>query len=273
MSSRTLQTFRVNRATSPPTTKLTLCVVGEFAVYRAGRALPAAEVGSRKARTVLALAAVHYGYVPVDSIITALWGDAPPRHPGANIATLVSRLRSALGPDAIGGGRTGYRLGDHVRVDLIDATYLVSRAEARIAAGQAAAALTTATQAMALLDNGAVLAERPDAPWAEPARALHGQLLRRARHAVAESALRVDDIRTAQATAEAAVAADPLDEAACRMVMRAHHAAGEPARALLAYQRLRTTLTRELGVDPAASTRDLHLAVLRDAHGTRALST
>jgi DNA-binding SARP family transcriptional activator len=48
------------------------------------------------------------------------------------------------------------------------------------------------------------------------------------------------------------------------MLMRAHAAAGEPARALLAYQRLRTTLAFELGADPAAQTRDLHLAILRE---------
>ncbi|MFD1545765.1 ATP-binding protein, partial [Nonomuraea guangzhouensis] len=61
-----------------------------------------------------------------------------------------------------------------------------------------------------------------------------------------------------------AVAADPFDEAAQRLLMRAHGAAGEPARALLAYERLRDILAAELGTDPAAETRAVHLAILRE---------
>jgi DNA-binding SARP family transcriptional activator len=248
--------------------ELTLRVVGEFEVYRGHRVLPAAKVGSRKARWLLAFAALQFGYVPTEKIVTALWGSVPPRDPEANVATLVSRLRLTLGPDSIMGGRTGYRLGDHVRVDLVEATHLISEAEARIAGGYAAAALAAGKQALHLLDNGAVLAEVPEADWAEPARASHHQLLRRARRSVAEAALQTGDIQTAQAAAEGAMAADTLDEAACRLVMRAHHAAGEPARALLAYHRLHTALTLELGVDPAASTRELHVALLQDMHGS-----
>jgi DNA-binding SARP family transcriptional activator len=37
----------------------------------------------------------------------------------------------------------------------------------------------------------------------------------------------------------------------------------EPARAMVAYHRLRTTLAVELGTDPATTTRALHVAVLR----------
>jgi DNA-binding SARP family transcriptional activator len=45
--------------------------------------------------------------------------------------------------------------------------------------------------------------------------------------------------------------------------MRADHAAGEPARALQTYERLRTTLATELGVDPAPATRAVHMTILR----------
>jgi DNA-binding SARP family transcriptional activator len=45
--------------------------------------------------------------------------------------------------------------------------------------------------------------------------------------------------------------------------MRAHDHSGEPARALLAYARLRTDLSVELGVDPAPATRDLHAKILQ----------
>ena len=77
------------------------------------------------------------------------------------------------------------------------------------------------------------------------------------------SALRAGRPRRAQVLAEAAIAADPLDEGACRLLMRACVAAGEPARAILAYQRLRTTLATELGIDPTVESSDLHVAILR----------
>lgn len=46
----------------------------------------------------------------MDTIVETLWGDEPPPAAAQNVASLVSRLRRALGPDAISGGRAGYRL-------------------------------------------------------------------------------------------------------------------------------------------------------------------
>jgi DNA-binding SARP family transcriptional activator len=122
-----------------------------------------------------------------------------------------------------------------------------------------------ARRALNVLDSGGVLDEEPDAQWAEPARARHVQALRRARHTAAEAALLICDVGAARTVAEAALTADEFDEAACRMLMRAHYVAGEPARALIAYERLRTTLTTELGIDPSAASRELHTAILRNA--------
>jgi DNA-binding SARP family transcriptional activator len=238
-------------------------VVGGFAVHRAGQVLPAAEVGSRKARTLLGLLAVHRDFVPADRITAAVWGGAPPRAPAANMATLVSRLRTVLGRSAITGGPAGYRLGDQVCVDLFQAADLTAAAEQHIVIQEADLAFTAARRATDLLDRGGVLADHRDSWWAEEARALHGRLLRRARQATAEAALRIGDVRAARVAAEAATAADELDEAAFRTLMRVYHAAEEPARALVAYQRLRVTLATELGIDPAPATRDLHTAILQ----------
>ena len=59
--------------------------------------------------------------------------------------------------------------------------------------------------------------------------------------------------------------ADPYDEAALRLVMRAQAAAGRPASALAAYARFRQRLAEDLGVDPAPETTALHTALLRGA--------
>jgi DNA-binding SARP family transcriptional activator len=241
---------------------LAVLIAGPFAVYRAGRPVPRPDVGSRKARTLLALLAVQSRrVVGVDRIVAVLWGDRPPSRCEANVSTLVSRLRATLGSDVIAGDRTGYRLGASVRVDLDVAAGLIANAESALVTGAPARAL--ADRALALLDTGGVLVDEPDAAWAESARVRHDGLLRRAIHAAGEAALRDGDPRRAGRLAEAAVEADPLDETACRALMRAHAVLGETSRALEAYQRLRATLAEELGVDPAPPTRDLLVAVLQ----------
>lgn len=221
-------------------------------------------LGSRKARTLLAMLGAFAGrVVTVDRMVDAVWNGAPPRQPEANVATLVSRLRAAFGPEIIAGGRAGYRLGDGVRVDLHDAAALVALAESGLRRGQPARALSAAERAIGLLDRGQVLAAHPAADWAEQARATQDALLRRARYTAAESALGAGIPVLAQVLAESAVAADPLAEAAYRVLMRACVAMGEPARAMVAYQELRATLAVELGTDPTAGTRDLYVTILR----------
>lgn len=244
--------------------QLWLRLVGTFAIHRGGRYQSGREVGSRKARTLLALLAVRRGRrVGVDSIVDVLWGTAPPRQPDANVATLVSRLRATLGSSAIAGGRTGYLLGEAVGTDLHLAAGLVARAQAYLAAGEPSPALASARQALGLLGVDDVLADEPDATWAVPARATHADLKRRARHAAAGAALHTGDLPAAVTVARAAVTADPFDETACRLLMRAYQAAGEPAQAVATYHRLRATLARELGIDPSAQTRHLHVAILQ----------
>ncbi len=65
-----------------------------------------AEIGSRKARTLLAVLLLARGApVRTDRLVDVLWGDAPPERPAEQLGVLVSRLRRVLGPDAV--QRTG----------------------------------------------------------------------------------------------------------------------------------------------------------------------
>ncbi|GIJ67235.1 hypothetical protein Voc01_021520 [Virgisporangium ochraceum] len=257
-------------------TELCVRLVGPVTVRWNGRGYAGRDLGSRKARTLVALLSVEPGrLVGMDRIVEMLWGDRPPRRPPANVATLVSRLRSTFGPTMMVGGRSGYRLGDDVTTDLDESMEMLTAARARLAAGYPARALAAATGALelagaALRPDGyrgagaVVLADQPDTTWAETARVAHREVLRRGRHTAAAAAIQAGEHATALAAARAGVVADPLDETACRLLMRAHCALGEPGRALRAYEHLRVTLARELGCDPARTTRDLHLAVLRD---------
>ncbi len=256
--------------------RVELRLAGAFGVVRDGVELLPGDVGSRKARTLLKLLAVERpGIVAVDRIIDVLWAGAPPAAASQAVATLVSRLRAALGSGVILGGRDGYRLAGEpgVSVDLDTAARYCEQAEHKLPTA-AAIALAAADRATELLTGNAVLnwpgppatalADEPYASWADPARAELRTLLRRARLAAAEAALATGDPGLALRYAEAATAEDPLDETAHRWYMSAAAAAGEPAKALRAYAALRERLSTELGTDPAPRTRELHVAILRE---------
>lgn len=241
-------------------TAVQLTIVGTFGVRR-GDHEPGPGFGGRKARILLALLAVDpHRLTGVDRITEALWTE-PPRRPVQDVAVIVSRLRAVLGRTTVAGGRTGYRLGEGVRVDLYDAVGHVEAAARLLRAGDDPSALATAEQALLLLQSGDVLDDMPAADWAEQARQMHTVALRRARHLAATAALRTADVDLAQRVASAARRADPFDEEACRLAMRAYVAAAEPARAALEYEALRVTLADELGVEPSAETWALRAAL------------
>ncbi len=249
-----------------------LRLAGAFRVVRDGTELASGEIGSRKSRTLLKLlAAGRPALIPVDRIVEVLWPGARPAAPEQNVATLVSRLRAVLGTDLIQGGRGGYRLADGpgVVVDLDEAAKLCDQAEGRLARAPAVA-LAAAGRALELLSAGSAFDEEPYADWADPAREMVRGLLRRARLAAAEAALAIGAPRQAAGYAAAAIAVDPLDEAACRWHLSAAAAAGERAKALASYEALRQRLGEELGIDPAPQTRELHLAILREQDGSPA---
>ncbi|HEY2791731.1 MAG TPA: AAA family ATPase, partial [Micromonosporaceae bacterium] len=252
---------------------LTLRLIGEFAVLRRARVLPVTEIGSRKARTLLQLLAVEpQRWAHVDRIVEVLWGSEAPQRPADNVATLISRLRGALGAAVVDGDRGGYRLGPSVAVDLALAERDVAQARQQSARGDHALAMAAAARALATLGDGRVLIGDLDAGWAEPARAGASALLREARHLAGESALAVGTPIGARDLALTAIAADRLDERGTRLLMRAEQAAGEPSRALTAYERLRRELADDLGVDPARATRDLHGAILREEQAPTAMT-
>lgn len=221
-------------------------------------------VGGRKARRLLArLAAGRGSPVGTEQIVADLWSVTPPRVPEDNVATLVSRLRAVLGTDVVLGGRPAYRLGrpPAVTVDVEQAIALAGEAVGR--AMEPALALAAARRGLDLLGDGDVLTGEPPADWVDALRRDVAGVLRTLRHALAAAALDVGDTGVAVAAARAAADADALDDHAHRLLMAAHHAAGEPDRALAVYERLRSALVDELGADPAPATQNLHLAVLR----------
>ncbi|MGI9053606.1 MAG: AfsR/SARP family transcriptional regulator [Ilumatobacteraceae bacterium] len=217
-------------------------------------------IGDRKSRSLLALLAAECGRpVASDLIIEVLWGDALPAAPADQISVLVSRLRRVLGAERIVRTDGGYALAADW-VDVVELDGLVDRAASRLADGSNASALTSARAAVALVRGPFAAGE--SAVWFEERRRTVERTVLRARSIIAEGALAEGDARTAIAMSEALRDADPYDEAAAAMLMRAQVAAGRPSSALATYAALRQLLADDLGARPSPELQRLHGAVL-----------
>jgi DNA-binding SARP family transcriptional activator/tetratricopeptide (TPR) repeat protein len=236
---------------------LAVRVLGDFGVD----GIEPQAFGSRKARLALQLIALGAGQaVPAGVLIDALWDTAPPARPEDQLAVLMSRLRAVLGRDRIEHRDQCYLL----HCDWLDATelaVLTREVEARREAGHVMGAVAAARVAISLI--------RGDGPqplpgeWAQLRQAELGRLAGRARLVAATALLEAGDWMAAADAAAAAAERDPYDEAALRLLLRAHVMGGRVAGALSLYASARERLADELGTDPSPETTALYTAILR----------
>ncbi len=76
-------------------------LLGSIRARRNGEPVRIRGVVGRSVLAKLALARPHSTVVSVDTLIEALWSGDQPADPVANVHTAISRLRRAVGPDAI----------------------------------------------------------------------------------------------------------------------------------------------------------------------------
>lgn len=222
----------------------------------------AGALGSRKARTLLKVLALARGLpVTADTLADRLWPDDPPANPAEQVRVLVSRLRRTLGAERLPRTDAGYVLVmDWLDLDALQ--HLVEEARRRLDDGRAGAAKAAAGAALALA-RGGLLPDEAEAEWTRHDAALALRLEAEARRIAAQAALAAGDFAGAALSAQAALDADPYDEAVLRILMSAHARAGRPASALAAYAAARARLAEELGVDPTPETTALNAALLQ----------
>ncbi|MCW2497492.1 BTAD domain-containing putative transcriptional regulator [Jatrophihabitans sp.] len=221
------------------------------------------DVAGARLRTVLTRLALDAGRpVSVAVLVDAVWGEHSPGDEANALQTLMSRLRRALGGAAnVAQGPAGYRL------DVEPGDVDVSRFERLAADGAAALREGDPNRAAELLTAALAL-------WRGPALADGGE-------SVQTRLTRLNDLRLAAlvdrseaelvlgraaplvAELEALATEHPLHERIAGLLVRALAASGRQAEALGAYERVRSVLADELGVDPSPALQQLHLAVLR----------
>ena len=229
--------------------------------------------GSRLRRLLIRLALDAGRPVSGAALVDAVWGDQPPADEANALQSLVSRLRRALGgAGLVGQSPVGYRLAiDPGDVDANRFEQLARAGAEALRSGTQSKAASVLREALALW-RGPALADVEDAPFA------------------AATVSRLDDLRLtaiqdridadlalgngAQVVAELdALAADhPLDERIAGQRVKALAGVGRQAEALAEYERMRARLADELGVDPSAELREIHLAVLRGGTAAAAAS-
>ncbi|SNQ47910.1 putative ATPase [Frankia canadensis] len=246
-----------------------ICVLGPLEV-RTGSGVRAetVDVGGSRLRTLLILLALDPGRtVTTQRLVAGLWGDEPPAAAVGALQALVSRLRRAVPGLPVEFRAAGYRLA--VEPDAVDAVRferLVGDGREALRLGDAARAAATLRSALDLW-RGPPLADVAEAPFA---RAVVARLEERRLAAVEDrlaAELRLGAAADLIPELRELVAADPARESLTAVLMRALHAAGRPGAALDAYERLRARLADDLGADPSAELRELHITILRGEPG------
>ena len=232
-------------------------VLGALEVRRDGELVP---VPRGRQRAVLAALLVRPGRgVPIDELVSAVWGDDEPTRPGAALYTVVSRLRHTLGATMLRSGSAGYALSiAPVQVDAM-----------RFAALRARAATTSPRVAAPLLDQalslwrGAAYAEFADRDFVRPEAVRLEELRLATREDRAEMALRLGDPTVAISMLRSLLLEQPWREKAVELLVSALHQAGRSREALQYVRQYRRRLADELGLDPGTALRELELRILR----------
>jgi predicted ATPase/DNA-binding SARP family transcriptional activator/tetratricopeptide (TPR) repeat protein len=231
----------------------------------AGRAVP---LGGTRLRHLLIRLAIDAGRpVAADRLAEDLWPDGPPAEAANALQALVSRLRRAVGREAIEYGPGGYGLAaGRCEVDAAEFERLVAAGRGGLADGEHARAAGTLRRALGLW-RGPALTDARDAPFAAAAITRLEELRLAAVEDRIEADLWLGRGAGLVPEAEELVAEHPLRERLRGQLMRALYAAGRQADALAAYQDARRLLADQLGVDPSPALAGVQLAILRGEAG------
>ncbi|MFI5775802.1 BTAD domain-containing putative transcriptional regulator [Nocardia sp. NPDC051570] len=199
-----------------------------------------------------------------------LWGDGDVNRPIPRLRVLISRLRAALGDhaNAVLRSPAGYRV-NIVVADLAAAEAAADRMHAARRAGRHEEVRAAAREALAQW-RGPALADLIAVPFARAEAARLEEWRLGLTVTGLDAAVRLGADAEVIAQLATLVAEHPLHEPLARLHAIAVYRTGSQADALERLQRLRRTLSEELGVDPAPETAELELRILRHDSSLRA---
>ena len=202
--------------------------------------------------------------VEVGRLAEYVWGDSAPPSAPLTIRSLVSRLRTQLGPSSLvseAGGRF-YRLG--LSPDSVDLGRFIAQVEAareHASFGQWIRVNRLLTSALAEW-RGRPLSELADSPATLAERTRLEELQLGAVEFRGDALLALGRQEELLGEWQRLVTQYPLRERFWAQLMLALYRAGRQSDALSLYQNARTTLIEELGVEPGYELRELELSIL-----------
>ena len=243
--------------------KIGFGVLGPLQMTVDGAPVP---LGTPKQRAVLAVLVMNRSRpVGIDSLITAAWEQWPPPEARASLHSYISNLRKLLGDSRsmLVNAPPGYRLAVGDTACDIGRFILEKTAGVQAAAAghfeEASRHLTTALAEW----RGAVLEDLRNFEFVEGfATALTEDKV------VAHTALAEVEIACGRGYAvigelESLTAEHPYREPLWAQLIIAYYLSDRQSEALDAFQRLKTTLVDDLGIDPGPTLRALHERILR----------
>ena len=231
-------------------------ILGPLEVARDGRAIPIARIKERALLAVLLLSANEV--VSTDRLVDRLWGGTPPPTAGKALQVCVSRLRKALGAQAIVTRAPGYLLSvEPGELDLHRFEQLVAQAQG--ADSQHAAELLR--EALSLW-RGAPLADVAYEAFAQMEIARLEELRFAALEQRIDVELALGRDQQLVGELEGLVGEYPLRERLRGQLMLALYRSGRQAEALAIYEDGRRLLDDELGLQPSERLKHLQRAIL-----------
>ncbi|ARZ71652.1 transcriptional regulator [Streptomyces albireticuli] len=257
-----------------------LRVLGPMSARFDGQDLP---LGPPRRRALLALLLIRLGrVVPTELIVDELWGDEPPRQPVATLQSHISHLRRVLdpaaGPDAPSVLR--YRAPGYVlqlapeQVDFCRFEDLVSSGRRLLEQRDPLTARDRLADALELWHGAPYTEFSAHPPLADETARLE-QVRLAALESFAEARLALGADEEVAADLDREVRNHPMRERLVGHLMTALTRLGRQAEALEVYERTRSHLVEEFGVDTAVELQRVRTAILRqelcdDGPGDRA---
>jgi DNA-binding SARP family transcriptional activator len=227
-------------------------------------------IGTPKQRAVLAFLVMNRNRpMAADSLINAVWGEDAPSEARASLHAYVSNLRRLFGTVGIDGRSMlekvspGYRL-NIAELDVDLGRFIHQRNEGVQAATARRFSEASRHYAAALAEwRGDVLEDLRGFDFVSVfATAMDEDRI--ATHiALAESEIACGRAKNIIGDLERLVADHPFREPAWEQLMMAYYLSARQSDALDAYQRLKTVLADELGIDPSPRLKGLHERILR----------
>lgn len=229
-------------------------------------------LGPPRRRTLLALLLIRLGrVVPTELLVEELWPDGPPRQAVATLQSHVSHLRGVLDRAAGNDGASSvlrHRAPGYV-LDLAPERTDVGRFEHLVTAGRQLldrddprAARTRLTEALGLWHGSPYTEFAAHPPLADETIRLE-QLRLTALESCAEAGLALGAADEVAAELDREVRRHPTRERLVGHLMTALSRLGRQAEALEVYERTRSHLVEEFGVDTALELQRVHTAILR----------